>query len=84
MPDQPPVQLSTGLTPGPVNPLQPYASGDTAVAVPGPPGPPGTPVDTVTPIELADAIEDHRAEPTPHYAYDDMPSLTLIYENGLV
>ena len=33
-----PVLLSTGLRPGPVQSLAPYASGPVVVAVPGPPG----------------------------------------------
>lgn len=39
----------------------------------------------VTQEDLDDALEDHRNEELPHKAYDeDIPSLTLIFENGLV
>lgn len=31
-----------------------------------------------------DAIETHVQAPTPHPAYDDLPSFTLLFENGLV
>lgn len=44
--------------------------------VAGAPGPPGP--DTVA------AIADHVADSTPHPAYDDIPSMTLVFENGLV
>ena len=29
-------------------------------------------------------IQNHREESTPHTAYDDMTSLTLLFENGLL
>jgi hypothetical protein len=29
-------------------------------------------------------LEEHRLSETPHPAYDDMQSLTLLFENGLV
>lgn len=39
----------------------------------------------VSPETLEDALQEHREEPTPHKAYDlDMPSLTVLFENGLV
>jgi hypothetical protein len=31
-----------------------------------------------------DALVGHTADATPHSAYDDLPSLTLLFENGLV
>lgn len=35
--------------------------------------------------ELIDtAVDIHVADATPHPAYDDMPSLSIIFENGLV
>jgi hypothetical protein len=45
----------------------------------GPVGPPGP----ATPGDLA-AINAHIADATPHPAYDDLPSLTLLLENGLI
>lgn len=67
---------------------------------PGPPGPIGdpelihqaivdylneNPLEGVTPTQLADAITTHRNDPEPHPAYDiDMPSLTVLFENGLI
>lgn len=46
---------------------------------PGPVGPAG-PVDE----ETQAALEDHIAAEEPHPAYDDLPSFTLIFENGLI
>lgn len=34
--------------------------------------------------EARDMIALHLVDPTPHPPYDDMPSLTLIFENGLI
>jgi hypothetical protein len=46
------------------------------------------PPDLITVGEAAERIDDavtvHALDPTPHPAYDDLPDLTLIYENGLV
>lgn len=47
-----------------------------AGGVPGPPGTPGA--------STASLINDHIIDTTPHPAYDDLPSLTLLFENGLV
>ena len=44
------------------------------------PGEPGTPGGGVPSASLA----EHIADPTPHPAYDDGPSLTLLYENSKV
>lgn len=33
---------------------------------------------------LADQLALHIVDSTPHPAYDDIPSLTLLFENGLV
>lgn len=30
------------------------------------------------------AIASHVADPTPHPVYDDIPSLSLLFENGIV
>ena len=32
----------------------------------------------------AELIAVHRADPAPHPAYDDIQSLTLLFENGLI
>jgi len=40
---------------------------------------------TAHPIASAEPLlAEHLADPTPHPVYDDMQSLTLIYENGLI
>lgn len=41
---------------------------------------PAGPVDTST----ADAFAAHLIDPTPHPAYDDIPDLTVIFENALL
>lgn len=33
--------------------------------------------------DLDQAIADHVVDPEPHPAYDDIPSLTLLFENGI-
>lgn len=47
-----------------------------AGGVPGPQGVPG--------ISTAGLVDAHIADATPHPAYDDLQSLTLLFENGLV
>jgi hypothetical protein len=47
-----------------------------AVGWQGPPGPPGP--------DTAEAIEDHIYAAEPHPVYDDMATLRLIFENGLI
>lgn len=32
---------------------------------------------------IASAIASHKSDPAPHIAYDDLPSLTLLFENRL-
>lgn len=56
---------------------------DTATAmitveggVPGPQGNPG--------VDADDLMVLHLIDPTPHPVYDDMPSLVIIFENGIV
>jgi len=57
------------------------------VPVSGPTGPPGAPGD-LSSAELQGIIDAtlmvHVDEPEPHPAYDDMPTLRLIFENGLI
>ena len=47
--------------------------------IPGPPGPQG-PAGPDGPS----AVQTHIVSQTPHTAYDDIASLTLLFENGLV
>lgn len=35
-------------------------------------------------LKVSPPLDEHIASPTPHPAYDDMPSLSLIFENGLI
>lgn len=49
---------------------------------PGPPGPPADLSDVQQRVD--DAMTVHVIDPEPHPAYDDMPSLTLLFENRLV
>lgn len=58
---------------------------------PGPPGPPGPPGDASGAVGeprvaelISDAVGGHIVDTEPHPAYDDMPSLVLIFENGLI
>lgn len=48
--------------------------------VEGQPGPPG--VDAQTSVGLV--MTEHVNSPTPHPAYDDIPDLTTLLENGLL
>ena len=50
---------------------------------PGTLAPGGAPLSDVTTI-VNTAIADHVNDPTPHPAYDDLPSLVLLYENALI
>ena len=51
----------------------------------GPAGPPGETVVVggTTPGYVNEQITAHAIDPTPHPAYDDMPDLSLLFENGL-
>lgn len=40
--------------------------------------------DFLTEDDLAAALAAHRDSLSPHGAYDDMPSLTLLFQNGLI
>ena len=42
------------------------------------------PTSGVTNQVLSDAIETHSVSPAPHPVYDDLPSLSLIFKNGLL
>ena len=62
----------------------------------GPPGPRGPRGDAGDPEQVGAAVTayitkhsdtllaPHVSDPTPHPAYDDLPSLTLLFENGLI
>lgn len=45
----------------------------------GVPGPPGNDADT----QIEVVMQEHVDSPTPHPAYDDIPDLTVHFENGL-
>ena len=47
-----------------------------AGGVPGPQGLPGE--------SSSEAMSLHILDPTPHPVYDDLPSFTLLFENGLI
>jgi hypothetical protein len=55
-------------------------AGDVTVISTGQPGPRGFP----GAFGGEAAIQTHVDSSTPHPAYDDMPSLSLLFENGLV
>ncbi len=48
----------------------------------GPPGPPG--IQGIPGEDGTEALEEHVNASEPHPAYDDLPNLVLIFNNGLV
>lgn len=65
---------------GPAVHLEVVGTPARVVGVPaavGPAGPPG-------PGGGGEALALHLADPTPHSPYDDLPSLVLLFENGLI
>lgn len=56
------------------------ASGQVTVVNSGPPGPRGAPGAYGGEV----ALQSHVDSSSPHPAYDDIPSLTLLFENGLI
>lgn len=50
----------------------------------GPQGPTGAPGSGAVDTVARDMISLHLIDTTPHSVYDDMPDLTLIFENGLI
>lgn len=42
------------------------------------------PYSLVIPVVEGTQLAEHLSDPTPHAAYDDLPSMTLIFENGIV
>lgn len=50
----------------------------------GPPGPPGDSSEVNVAGQIDSAIFTHVEDPTPHPAYDDGPSLMLLYQNAKV
>jgi hypothetical protein len=86
----PPVVLDEGLQPGPVESKEVYLANPVQIAVPGPrgivgpqgnPGPQG--IRGESGVDIA-ALVTHVNAVEPHPAYDDMRSLQLIFENGLI
>jgi hypothetical protein len=94
----PPVSTGTAVSVAvpevPLIEASPPLPSDTAVAVVPVPGPAGqgaelTPealeeVVVRTTVATGTALTEHIGDPTPHPAYDDLPSLRLLFENGLV
>lgn len=82
-----PVTVGVGshlLIPGPPGPQGPAGPDGPSGSI-GPPGPPGASTDVVVvQQEIASAVQTHIVSQTPHTAYDDIASLTLLFENGLV
>jgi len=73
---------------GPVVVTPPGVTGTVLVPVAGPRGPKGDPgsVDDLEAIQelIDDSVTVHVLDPDPHPAYDDGPSLVLLFENGLI
>lgn len=44
----------------------------------------GTEAEWIASFLTVDALTDHVNDPTPHPAYDDISSLQLLFENGLI
>lgn len=66
--------------------VAPPSSSSVVVPVQGPPGPTGpTGGDPAVVQGMIDtAVQTHVVAPEPHPAYDDIPSLVLLFENRLV
>ena len=85
-------EIGAGVTVSVVAPPVPLASVLPPVQLPvyvvpvagpqGPPGPAGD-VESVTDL-IEDAVTVHVEASEPHPAYDDLPSLSLLFDNGLV
>ena len=74
------IQLEGNLLVGPVSEIDSSIfSNGQFLAIPGPPG---VPADLEAAISVV--VEEHIQSPEPHPAYDDLPSFTLLFENGLV
>lgn len=69
------------LPPGSPPPAGAVVSSAPFVLVQGPPGPPG---ESGNVAEMTALLAGHVADETPHAAYDDIPTLRLLFENGLV
>lgn len=71
----------TQITVSPVGDQGP-AGADGEDGEPGPPGSGGlSEPEIVTIVETS--MLNHELDPTPHVAYDDLPSFALLFENGL-
>lgn len=75
--EQPTAPAFTAVLPSQPDVLVLPVPGPAGIGAPGPPGPTG-------PAGDAAAITTHITDPTPHPTYDDLPSLALIFENGLI
>lgn len=69
---------------GPVGPVGPEGPSAYEIAVSN--GFTGTESEWLASLQAdaTDQIEAHRVNATPHPAYDDIASLTLLFENGLI
>jgi len=81
---EPPALFSVSVAPPDPSPV-----GSVVVPVAGPTGPqgtPGAPADDLGVIQtmIDGTVQTHVSTPEPHPAYDDLPSLQLLFENGLV
>ena len=81
----------TVVTPPALPPIRMAPPATTAAAlvpVRGPRGPKGDPGSNQDMEAIQDLIDTtvtgHVQAPEPHPAYDDLPSLTLLFENGLI
>ena len=68
------------LLPGPVSEIDSSIfSSAQFLAIPGPPG-----LQADLDEAVSEILEVHIQAAEPHPAYDDLPSFTLLFENGLV
>lgn len=93
-----PPQVPTVVSPAPSNSLTvvPIAGGAGARGPkgdqgdqgdpgdPGPEGPPGGLSEAEVTVIAETSTLNHELDATPHPAYDDLPSLSLMFENGLI
>lgn len=77
----PPVLPSVTVAPPDPNPV-----GAVVVPVVGPRGPQGPGADDLGLVQtmIDTTVQVHVVAPEPHPVYDDLPSLRLLFENGLI
>ena len=74
------IQLDGNLLAGPVSEIDSSIfSNGQFLAIPGPAG-----VQADLEAAVSVVVEEHVQAVEPHPAYDDLPSFTLLFENGLV